>query len=82
MPQASDLHIGLPQGSGFSHSVAAEAHEHAARAHRLAAEQFASGNVMAAQEFARRAVAQAHSADTLSVNAQDWTRAVSSAKGQ
>jgi hypothetical protein len=82
MPQASDLHIGLPQGSGFSHAVAAEAHEHAARAHRLAAEQFASGNFGAALEFAQQAVAQAHSADMLSVNAQDWTREKPPAKSQ
>lgn len=76
MLKSSSLSIGMPLGAGVSHAVAAEAHEHAARAHRLAAEQCARGNSRAAQEFARQAAAQAHSAAALSVNAQEQTRAM------
>lgn len=70
MSKSSDFQIGMPHGSGLSHAVAAEAHDHAARAHRLAAEQFACGNHHAALELARQAATQAHSADVLSRNAQ------------
>ncbi len=74
MLKSSGSSIGMPREPGVSHAVAAEAHEHAARAHRLAAEQCARGNFLAAQEFARQASAQAHSAAALSANAQERTR--------
>lgn len=82
MLKSSSPSIGMPLGSGVSHAVAAEAHEHAARAHRLAAEQCARGNVLAAREFARQAVAQAQSAAALSLNAQERTREMPDQDGQ
>ncbi|CAH2605914.1 protein of unknown function (plasmid) [Rhodovastum atsumiense] len=66
--------IGMPRRADMGHALAAETHEHAARAHRLAAESCVRGNHAAALEFAGQAVQQAHNADLLSRNAHNSTR--------
>ncbi|CAH2599296.1 conserved protein of unknown function [Rhodovastum atsumiense] len=63
----------MPRRPDMSHTLAAEAHEHAARAHRLAAQSHEQGNYAAAVEFAGQAAQQARSAEELSRNAHNWT---------
>jgi hypothetical protein len=57
----------------MGHTVAAQAHDHAARAHRLAAQHYMQHNYVAALTLAETAEAQSRAADLLSRNARDLT---------